>query len=149
MDELFFEDLTEGRAFETAGVTLTDAAIIDFAFQYDPQPFHLDREAAAQSIFGGLIASGFQTLCVSFRLFAQMGAVFKHNLGGPGADEVRWLKPVRAGDTIRCRVSVAEQRPSGSKPDRGSVKWRFETFNQHGELVMTAVLISIVRRRPR
>jgi acyl dehydratase len=146
VDGLFFVDFHEGRVFETPGYTLTDAAIINFAFQYDPQPFHLDRGAAEQSIFGGLCASGFQTMSLSFRLFAQLGTL-KNNLGGPGIDNLRWLKPVYEGDTIRCRVTVAEARASSSKPDRGVVKWGFETLNQKGEVVMTAIFISFMKRR--
>jgi acyl dehydratase len=146
VEGLFLEDFTEGRVFITPGITMTEAAIIDFAYRYDPQPFHLDREAAEQSIFGGLVASGFQTMSLSFRLFAQLGTL-KNNLGGPGVDVVRWPKPVFPGDTIHCRVTVAEQRPSNSKSDRGIIRWRFETLNQQDEVVMTAEFISFMKRR--
>ncbi|MBI3512704.1 MAG: MaoC family dehydratase [Proteobacteria bacterium] len=146
MEDLYFEDFTLGRVFVTAGVTLTEAAIVDFAFQYDPQPFHLDREAAQHSIFGGLVASGFQTQCLSFRMFAQLGTL-RNNLGGPGIDAIRWPRPVHAGDTIHCRVTVGEQRASRSKPDRGTIRWDFETLNQRDEVVMTASFISFMRRR--
>ncbi len=146
MDGLFFEDFTEGRVFVTQGITLTEAAIIEFAAMHDPQPFHLDREAAARSIFGGLVASGFQTIALSFRLFAQLGTL-KNNLGGPGLDEVRWPRPVFAGDTIHCRVTVGDPRPSKSKPDRGIIVWRFETLNQRDEVVMTGNFISFMQRR--
>lgn len=146
MDGLFLEDFTEGRVFITPGITVTDTAIIDFAHRYDPQPFHLDREAAQDSIFGGLCASGFQTIALSFRCFAQLGTL-KNNLGGPGLDEVRWPRPVFAGDTIHCKVTVGEQRPSKSKPDRGIIVWRFETLNQRDEVVMTAKFISFMKRR--
>jgi acyl dehydratase len=145
-DGLFYEDFTEGRVFDTPGVTVTEAAIIAFAHQYDPQPFHLDREAAGRSIFEGLVASGFHTLCLSFRLFTQL-AVLRNNMGGPGLDEVRWPRPVRPGDTIRCRVTVAERRASSSRPDRGIITWRFETLNQRDEVVMTAFSISFMRKR--
>jgi acyl dehydratase len=145
-DGLFYEDFTEGRVFDTPGVTVTEAAIIAFAHQYDPQPFHLDREAAGRSIFEGLVASGFHTLCLSFRLFTQL-AILGNNMGGPGLDEVRWPRPVRPGDTIRCRVTVAERRASSSRPDRGIITWRFETLNQRDEVVMTAFSISFMRKR--
>ena len=145
-DGLYFEDFPPGRVFDTAGITVTEAAIVDFAARYDPQPFHLDREAAAGSIFGGLVASGFHTLCLSFRLFTQLN-VLSSNLGGPGLDDVRWLKPVRPGDTIRARVTVAEARRSSSKPDRGIITWQFETSNQRGEVVMTALSMSFLKRR--
>lgn len=146
MDGLFLEDFTEGRVFITPGITFTEASIIEFAAMHDPQPFHLDREAAKQSIFGGLVASGFQTIALSFRLFAQLGTL-KNNLGGPGLDQVRWPKPVYAGDTIHCRVTVGEQRPSKSRPDRGIIVWRFETLNQRDEVVMTADFISFMKKR--
>ncbi len=146
MDGLFFEDFTQGRVFVTPGFTVTDSAIIEFAFKYDPQPFHLDREAAQHSIFGGLVASGFQTMALSFRLFAQTGAL-KNNLGGPGVDAIRWPMPVHEGDTIHCRVTVAEARASGSKRDRGIITWGFETLNQKDEIVMTAKFISFMKRR--
>ena len=146
VEDLYFEDFPLGRVFTTAGVTVTEAAIIDFAFRYDPQPFHLDRERAQGSIFGGLVASGLQTQCLSFRLFAQLGTL-RNNLGGPGIDAIRWPRPVRPGDTIRCRVTVGEQRPSRSKPDRGTIRWDFETLNQNDEVVMTASFISFMRRR--
>ena len=147
MAELYFEDFPQGRVFDTAGITVTEAAIIEFAHRYDPQPFHLDVEAARRSeIFGELVASGFQTLCLSFRLFTQLN-ILGNNLGGPGVDAVRWPRPVRAGDTIQCRVTVTEARPSRSKPDRGIITWGFETFNQHGEVVMTALSMSFLKRR--
>ncbi len=145
-DGLFFEDFTQGRVFDTPGITLTEASIIDFASRYDPQPFHLDVLAAERSMFKGLAASGFHTLCLSFRLFTQL-AILTNNLGGPGLDDVRWLIPVRPGDTIRCRVTVAERRESKSKPDRGIITWLFETMNQHDEVVMTARSLSFVKRR--
>jgi acyl dehydratase len=145
-DGLFFEDFSPGRVFDTPGITLTEASIIEFASRYDPQPFHIDVEAGARSMFQGLAASGFHTLCLSFRLFTQL-ALLGNNLGGPGLDDVQWHKPVRPGDTIRCRVTVAEARPSSSKPDRGIITWRFETLNQHGEVVMTALSYSFMKRR--
>ena len=145
-DGLFLEDFAEGRVIDTPGFTMTEASIVEFASRFDPQPFHIDREAAERSMFEGLVASGFHTLCVSFRLFTQT-AVLANNMGGPGLDDVRWHVPVRPGDTIRVRVTVAEARPSRSKPDRGIIKWRFETLNQHGEIVMTALSLSFMKRR--
>jgi acyl dehydratase len=146
VEGLFFEDFTDGRVFITPGITLTEAAIIEFAAMHDPQPFHLDREAAEKSIFGGLVASGFQTMALSFRLFAQLGTL-KNNLGGPGVDAIRWPRPVFAGDTIHCRVTVGDPRASKSKPDRGIIVWRFETLNQRDEVVMTGEFISFMKRR--
>lgn len=142
-----FDDFKVGDRFESAGITFTEGEIIDFALRYDPQPFHIDVEAAKASPFGGLIASGFQTLALAFRLFYQTGVLTSANLGGPGFDDLRWLKPVRPGDTIRAAVEVVEMRPSRSKPDRGTVRLSLNAINQRGETVMTSILIAILRRR--
>lgn len=148
MADLYFEDFSIGQTYETGGATLDEAAIIDFARSYDPQYFHLDAEAAKGSMFGGLIASGFQTLATSFRLFADLGLMRASGMGGPAMDEVRWLRPVRPGDRLSVTVTVREANPSRSRPDRGSVRWGFETKNQAGETVLTALITSILARRP-
>ena len=147
-DALYLEDFTPGREFLTDGVTITEAQILDFALAFDPQPFHLDVEAAKQSIFGGLIASGFHTMALTFRLFAQTRALAASSLGSPGVDELRWIRPVRPGDTLRAVVRVAEQRPSTSKPDRGIVRLQWTTLNQAGESMLTMTSMQLVRRRP-
>jgi len=147
--DLYFEDFTPGREFRTDGVTITEAQILDFALAFDPQPFHLDAEAAKESIFGGLIASGFQTMALTFRLFIQTRALAASSLGSPGVDELRWLRPVRPGDTLRAVVQVVEQRPSTSKPDRGIVRLHWTSLNQRGEPVLTMTSMQLVRRRPR
>ena len=146
--ELYFEDFTPGRQFHTTGVTVTEGQIIDFALRFDPQPFHLDVEAAKQTIFGGLIASGFHTMALTFRLYAQTNALAAASLGSPGLDEVRWLHPVRPGDTLRAVVEVLETRASTSKPDRGIVTVKYTTRNQRGEPVMTMLAKQIIGRRP-
>lgn len=146
--DLYFEDFTPGREFRTDGITITEAQILDFALAFDPQPFHLDVEAAKETIFGGLIASGFHTIALTFRLFVQTRALAACSLGSPGADELRWLRPVRPGDTLRATVQVLEQRPSGSKPDRGIVRLHWTTINQRGEPVLTMVSMQLVKRRP-
>jgi acyl dehydratase len=147
--DLYFEDFTPGREFRTDGATITEAQILDFALAFDPQPFHLDAEAAKESIFGGLIASGFQTMALTFRLFIQTRALAASSLGSPGVDELRWLRPVRPGDTLRAVVQVVEQRPSTSKPDRGIVRLHWASLNQRGEPVLTMTSMQLVRRRPR
>jgi acyl dehydratase len=144
----FFEDFPVGRTFRTRGATLTEAQILDFAWQWDPQPFHLDTEAAADWGYGGLIASGFHTLLIGFRLVAQENVWINCSLGSPGMDEVRWLLPVRPGDTLHVEAEVLEARESASKPDRGIVKIRYATLNQKGETVMTMLGTQIFRRRP-
>jgi acyl dehydratase len=146
--DLYFEDFAPGDEFHTPGVTLTEAEIIDFALRFDPQPFHLDAEAARATIFGGLIASGFHTAALTFRLFLQTNALAAASLGSPGIDELRWLRPVRPGDTIRAVVQVVEARPSTSKPDRGVVTVKYTTVNQRGEPVLTMLSRQLVRRRP-
>jgi acyl dehydratase len=146
--DLYFEDFTPGREFRTDGVTITEGQILDFALAFDPQPFHLDVEAAKETIFGGLIASGFHTMALTFRLFAQTRALAACSLGSPGVDELRWLRPVRPGDTLRATVTVLEQRPSTSKPDRGIVCLQWTALNQRGEAVLTMASMQLVRRRP-
>lgn len=145
--DLWFEDFVVGRRFETAGTTLTAPQIIDFALLYDPQPFHIDQEAAARSVYGGLIASGFHTLSLSFRLFIQTGTIAACSLGGRGVDKLRWLAPVRPGDTLRATVTVLEQTESRSKPDRGTCRLGYQTVNQRGETVLTCEALHIMARR--
>ena len=112
MDTRFLDDLNPGDRFTSPGITLTEAEIIDFALRYDPQSFHLDAVAAAESPYGGLIASGFQSLALCFRLFIQSGILAESSMGSPGIDELRWLAPVRPGDTLHTEVDVLEVRPS-------------------------------------
>jgi acyl dehydratase len=129
-------------------MTLTEADIIDFARAWDPQPFHIDAEAARASPFGGLIASGFQTLAAGFRVLYQTGFLVDASLGGPGIDELRWTAPVRPGDTLSTIATVKEVTPSRSKPDRGVLRLGVEARNQRGETVMTCIFIILVKRRP-
>jgi acyl dehydratase len=146
--DYYFEDFTPGMVFNTTGVTVTESQIVDFALKFDPQPFHLDAEAAKQTIFGGLIASGFHTMALTFRLYVQMNVLSAGSLGSPGLDEVRWLKPVRPGDTLRVMVEVLDVVPSRSKPDRGIVVVKYTTLNQRGEAVMTIQAKQLMARRP-
>lgn len=148
MDDLYFEDFTPGRSFKTQGATLSELQILDFAFAYDPQPFHLDKEAAKDWGYGGLIASGLQTLCVAFRLFLQARIVNACSLGSAGMDELRWHQPVRPGDTIYVVATVEEQRPSASKPDRGIARLRYEVFNQQDRMVMSWSALQFFSKRP-
>lgn len=148
MSDLYLEDFAVGDTFVTAGATVTEAAIIDFARTWDPQPFHLDVEAAGSHEMNGLLASGLHTLCLTFRLFLQLNILEKCNITGPGIDDLRWLKPVRPGDTLHAEVSVVDVRQSGSKPDRGSLTMHYRTLNQRGDCVLEFDLRHIVRRRP-
>lgn len=147
MDTRYLDDLVPGQQFTTPGVTLTEAEIIDFAWRYDPQAFHLDANAAANSPYGGLIASGFQSLAICFRLFIQSGILAESSLGSPGIDELRWLAPVRPGDTLHCEVEVLEVRPSSSKPERGIARLRYTAVNQHPEVVLSFIVNHLLRRR--
>lgn len=132
-----FEDLTPGLVLEAQGPTVTAEAIVAFARQFDPQPFHLDDEAGKASLFGGLCASGWHTAALCMRMMCDAYLLDSASLGSPGLDELRWLKPVRAGDTLRWKMTVLEQRPSRSRPAMGSVLSTWEVFNQRDELVMT------------
>lgn len=147
MHTRWFEEFHVGDKFSTRGITLTESQIVDFALTYDPQHMHVDATAAAAGPFGGLIASGFQTLALSFRLFYDLGLVVESNIVGPGMDEVRWTAPVKPGDTIRTVVEVIEARESQSKPDRGTVRFLFTVLNQRDETVMTYKAITIIRKR--
>lgn len=149
MPELYWEDFEPGQVIEIEGsTTLTKDEIMEFARQWDPQPFHIDEAAAEKSIYGGVIASGWHTGVVTMRLLVDGLLGKAASLGSPGLDETRWLKPVRPGDTLRARAVVRETRPSRSKPDRGTVKITWETYNQDGEKVMTMTGIQMFARRP-
>ena len=140
------EDFKVGDVIETEGMSITESQIIDFAQKFDPQPIHVDLVAAASGPFGGLIASGFHTLSLSFRLLRDTGVITGTSLGGPGGDDLRWLKPVRPGDTLRVRAEVVDVVQS-RRGDRGTVHLAYNTLNQHGEVVMTITLKHLVSRR--
>jgi acyl dehydratase len=146
--DLWFEDFAVGQRFATRGATLSEAQILDFALQWDPQPFHIDKLAAARSPYGGLIASGFQTLLVAFRLLYQERIINAASMGAPGIDEMRWHLPVRPDDTIRVEGEVVEVRASRTRPDRGTVTILYSVFNQHGQRVMSFRVPHMLRRRP-
>ncbi len=143
----YFDDLSVGDTFETGGITLTESAIIDFALTHDPQPFHVNKMAATESIFGGIIASGFQTIALTFRLFWDTGVLTGTNMGGHGMDEVRWLAPVFPGDTLHARVTVEVLTPSRSKPGRGTVRFRYRTYNQDEVEVLSLTMDHVMARR--
>jgi acyl dehydratase len=145
---LYFEDFPPGDVRESPPRTITREEMVEFARQYDPQPFHLDDEAAKKTIYGGLIGSGWLTVSVMMRLLWDTMLKDTVSLGSPGSDEIRWLKPVRPGDTLRARFTVVEAIPSRSKPDRGVVKTFTEILNQHGEVVMTMRGMGMFGRRP-
>jgi acyl dehydratase len=135
MPDYTFEDFAAGQVYELGSRTITEAEIVDFARQWDPQPFHVDPEAAKESVFGGLIASGWQTGAIWMRMYvdAMLGTAAR---GSPGIEELRWLAPVRPGDTLSGRLTVLEATPSATKPDRGTIRIRGEMVNQDGVTVM-------------
>lgn len=145
--DLYLDEFKVGDRFESGGYTVTEADIIGFALQYDPQPFHIDVEAAKATPFQGLIASGFHTLAIGFRVLYATGWLTSANMGGIGIDELRWLKPVRPGDTLRTTTIIKEITPSTSKPDRGVLKHDVIVANQRGETVLTGTFVIIARRR--
>lgn len=145
--QYYWEDLSVGRTFELGQRQVSRDEVIEFASRYDPQPFHVDEEAAKNSLYGGLIASGWHTVAMTMRLICEGYLLHSASLGSPGMDQVRWLKPVRPGDTLSARMTVLESRASTSKPDRGTIKSRWEVFNQAGELVMTMEGYGMFRRR--
>ena len=145
--EIYWEDLSEGTVVDLGSREVTREEILEFASKYDPQPFHTDEEAAKASIFGGLVASGWHTCSMMMRLLVDGLLRRAASLGSPGVDQVRWLKPVRPGDTLEAKMEVVESRASKSKPDRGLIRSRWEVRNQDGELVMTMEGMGMYRRR--
>jgi acyl dehydratase len=144
--ELYFEDLTPGRRFESASVAVTAEAIRTFAREFDPQPFHLDEAAAGHTHFRGLAASGWHTAALSMRLLVATLPVAGGLIGAGG--ELAWPRPTRPGDVLRLVVTVESATPSRSRPDRGSIVTRNETLNQHGEQVQVLTVRMVVPRRP-
>ena len=142
----YFEDFQAGQVIELGEVSLSEDEIIEFAQRFDPQPFHIDREVAARS-HGGVIASGWHTGSLMMRLVAEGLLNKSSNHPSPGMDELRWLKPVRAGDTLSVRCVILATRVSASKPDRGVVTTSWEARNQHGEPVMSAKVVCMFGRR--
>ncbi|MFO0995459.1 MAG: MaoC family dehydratase [Alphaproteobacteria bacterium] len=144
----YLEDFSPGERFTSARLTVSEADILDYAHKYDPQPFHADKEKAKDGLFGDIVASGFQTCALTFKLFYETGVISACNMGAPAVDEVRFLKPLRPGDTLHVEVEVLEARPSATKPGRGILKLLYRTFNQRGEMMASLVIPHIVRCRP-
>src|SRR5689334_11185514 len=137
MPEYYWEDFKVGDTQPLGTHTLDAQEIVAFAKAFDPQPFHIDEQAAQASMYGGLIASGWHTLALVMRMMVDSYLNRSASLGSPGVENVRWLKPVRPGDTIRASRTVTDTRASASRPEMGLVKNRWEVFNQNDELVMT------------
>ncbi len=149
MAGLYFEDFKVGQVLGSArSIRVDKDEIIAFAKKYDPQFFHLDEEAARSSIFGGLVASGWLTAALTMRLLTERESKPAGGSIGVGFEELRWPIPVRPGDELRIESEVLDVRPSKSRLDRGVVKMRTRTFNQHGQVVQEIVNIALVPRRP-
>jgi acyl dehydratase len=144
----FLEDFVAGTVYDAGSVQISEAEIVEFAQRYDPQQFHVDIEAARRSPYGGLIASGWQTIALSMRLLVDQIFGDSASMGSPGVDEIRWPRPVRPGDTLAVRMTVLDSRPSRSKPDRGILRFSVETANQDGDTVLMMTGVAIVGRRP-
>jgi acyl dehydratase len=144
----YFDDYVPGTTYDCGSVEVSEAEIISFAKQFDPQPFHVDPGAAAAGPFGGLIASGWHTVALVMRQLVDHYLSVAASLGSPGVDELRWPHPVRPGDTLRVRATVVEARRSQSKPDRGIMKTAIEAVNQDGRTVMRATATNFLRVRP-
>ncbi len=149
MARRYFEDFRVGEVLQLGSRTVSEDEIIAFARQFDPQSFHIDPVRAKESVFGGLIASGWHTASLFMRLLVD-GFIdhVAESLGSPGVDKVEWLKPVRPGDTLTGRITILDAIPSKSRPDRGTLKCLGEMLNQHGEVVMAIRSVGFFGRRP-
>jgi acyl dehydratase len=146
--ERYFEDYAPGAVFTSGAIRVSEAEIIEFARRYDPQAMHTDPAAAKNGRFGGLIASGWHTASLMMQLFATNFLSPASSVASPGIDELRWLQPVRPGDSLRLRVTVIEARRSRSRPEEGIVRSLIEVLNQDGAAVMSLKPISLIACRP-
>ena len=147
LKDRYFEDYVPGEMHEFGSHTVSAEEIIEFAQRFDPQPFHTDPQAAAGSLYGGLIASGWMMGGIMMRMMVDYFLSPVSSMGSPGLDELRWIRPVRPGDTLRVRVAVIEARRSQSKPDRGILLVQQECLNQNDEVVMSSKSMSLCRCR--
>jgi acyl dehydratase len=148
MSERYLEDFTVGQTFGSGRLRITEPQIKAFAAEFDPQPFHLDEEAAQQTFFRGLAASGWHTAAVTMRLLVDSELKPAGGVIGAGFEEFRWPKPVRPGDELHIESEVLDVRPSRSRPNQGLVKLRTRTLNQNNEAVQVQVANLVVPRRP-
>ena len=144
----YFEDFQVGDATAVGPVTVTKAEIIEFATRFDPQPFHVDEDAAKAGPFGGLIASGWHTTALFMGMFVRAVLLDSASLGSPGVEEIRWTAPVRPGDTLHGRSTVTDVRESSKDPRRGTVITTNEVWNQDGALVLRLKARGFFARRP-
>ena len=143
----YFEDFAPGHVHELGSHVVSEEEIVAFARQWDPQPFHIDPQAAKDSVFGGLIASGGHTVAVWVRLYVEAVVLGGGGMGSPGVEELRWPAPVRPGDTRTARLTVLEATPSERHPRRGTIRSRAEVVNQDGTTVMSMLHVAHFARR--
>jgi len=146
-DDRYFEDYLPGSVHEFGSIIVEERDVIEFGKRYVPLSYHVDKEAARKSIYGGLIASGWQTAALMMRIYTENYLSHVANLGSPGGDELRWNKPVFPGDQLSVRATVMEARRSESRPDRGIVRTWIEVLNQKREVVMTMKMVNFVKCR--
>jgi acyl dehydratase len=146
-DDRYFEDYLPGSVHEFGSIIVEERDVIEFGKRYVPLSYHVDKEAARRSIYGGLIASGWQTAALMMRIYTENYLSHVANLGSPGGDELRWNKPVFPGDQLSVRATVMEARRSESRPDRGIVRTLIEVLNQKREVVMSMKMINFVKCR--
>lgn len=147
MKELYLEDFTVGQTFRSGRLQVDEEQILRFAREFDPQPFHLDNEAARHTIFRGLAASGWHTAALTMRLLVDSEFKPAGGIIGAGFDELRWPRPVRGGDELRVESEVLEVRPSNSRPEQGMIKVRTTTLNGNDEAVQISIGNLVVRRK--
>lgn len=145
--DTYWEDVSVGTRFTTAERTITKDEVIEFAGEYDPQPFHLDEEAAKESILGGLCASGWHTCSIAMRLVYDAFHSHADTLGSPGVTETRWKRPLFVGETVKVTATCKESRASKSKPDMGLTNWVWEMTNEAGDVIMTMESVLMMGRR--
>ncbi|MDD9895672.1 MAG: MaoC family dehydratase [Gammaproteobacteria bacterium] len=144
----YFEDFQAGMTYEFGKYHVTEEEILQFASMYDPQPFHLSDEAGKKTLFGGLCASGWHTCSMAMRMIVDnMPKGDTGTMGSPGIDELRWIKPVFPGDTLRMKTTILDKRESRSRPEMGSVFMLNEMFNQNDELIMSNKPIVLCRKK--
>jgi len=146
-DDRYFEDYLPGSVHEFGSIIVEERDVIEFGKRYVPLSYHVDKEAARRSIYGGLIASGWQTAALMMRIYTENYLSHVANLGSPGGDELRWNKPVFPGDQLSVRATVMEARRSESRPDRGIVRTWIEVLNQKREVIMTMKMVNFVKCR--
>lgn len=146
-EDRYFEDYVPGAVYEYGHATVTEAEIISFAREFDPQPMHVDAGFAARGPFGGLIASGWHTAAIAMRMVVDHYLSRVASIASPGIDELRWPAPLRPGDSVRLRITIVEARRSRSKPDRGLVRTHAELITQDDQTVLTLTAMNLIRAR--